>query len=73
MRAEPLEIGIDPFIQFLGVDPALVSTKMDAEETGDHRRTVRTEKLPRSIAFNKLGELEDAGDGGHGSILKDGT
>ena len=38
-----------------------------------HGNFVSTEELPRSIAFNELGELEDPGDSAHGSILKDDT
>jgi hypothetical protein len=43
--AQPFEIGIDPLVQLLGVDSALVSTDVTAENTGEHSCTVGTEKV----------------------------
>ena len=46
---------------------------MGTEKTGDHGCTVGSKQLPRRIALRELGELENLGDGGHASILKEHT
>jgi hypothetical protein len=42
LRTEPLEVGIDPLVQLLGIDSALVSAQVGAEKTGDHGCAVGT-------------------------------
>ena len=69
LSAEPLEVDIDALVQFLGVDAALISTEVDSEQSGDHRVRCRLEEASSRIALDKLGELENLGDGGHASIL----
>ena len=51
LRTEPLEVSIDPLVQLLSVDSALVSTQVGAEKTGDHGCAVGSKQLPRRIAL----------------------
>ena len=69
-RGAPL-LNVDPLVQLLRVDPALVSAQMNTQKTGDDRCTVGAQQLPRGVALDEPSELENLGDGGHGPILSE--
>ena len=69
LGAKPLEIGIEPLVELLGIDASLVTAKMNTKQPRDSGRIVSAQQLPRRIAVDKLRELENLGDGWHASIV----